>query len=114
MTVSDTLAFQFLQRWPQIIEDFPGLDEPTHTAELLDQRDRDLEDFLIGVGRGHAIIDLGDGPILTGYTKSYLPLRQSRLSMVWGHVSVPPSTDIVAVVNKNGTPDVTLTIPAGD
>lgn len=105
--------FEYVQRWPFLSPFFPeGL--PTELTEHLDQRDRDLEDFLSGVGGVLGVIDYGDALVMTGFSKSFRPLKAAPLSVVAGGLEVAGTTSTVTKVYKNGLDTgVTLTIPAG-
>ena len=107
------LPFEYAQRWPFLKEFFP---EPLsdELVEQMDQRDRDLEDFLVSVGGVLGIIDHGDGLVLTGFTKSIHALKPANLALVGGSLDVAGATSTVAKIFKNSLDTgLTLTIPAG-
>lgn len=103
--------FQFIQRWPQLAEFFtPKI--PEDTIELLDNRDRDLEDFLEYITTGDIIIDFGD-VIYVGVSKAYRAGVTTRLKKVVAHLAAIASANIVMEILKNGLVIGTLTIVAG-
>lgn len=87
--------------------------QPKFTHEDLDRYVDELLRRLDDSGYDVGVIDFGDAGVLTGYSKSYYPLREATLAEVYGSLSVPGTTDTVAVVNLNGAAVGTLTIPAG-
>lgn len=89
-----------------------GIYTPKYTHRELDSIGDELRNKLDEVGSDVGIIDLGDGQVVTGYSKPYLPLSQTTLYVVYGNLSVAGSTDTVAEVNQNGVAMATLTIPA--
>lgn len=61
-----------------------------------------------------AVIDAGDGAVITGYTKSFLITAGGSFVEVTGTLEVAGTTDTVAAVILNGYTLTTLTIPAGE
>lgn len=71
-------------------------------------------DLLGRLGTGAvAVIDLGDSPVLTGFSRGYMVQRAARLSMVGFTLSVAGSGSTVASVVRNGSSVGSVTVPAG-
>ncbi len=105
------LPFQFLQRWPQLTREFAEpLSDPL--IELLDNRDRDLEDFLGTLGGGVPTIDLGESAVQTGFSKTWRFGKGFAMSQVVANLEVIGSTPTVLWVTRNGADQVQVTIPA--
>lgn len=75
--------------------------------------DRNFEDIQAGGAKGDiGILDLGDGAVVTGYTRTYRPMRESTLVLVYGALTVAGSTATIATVLHDGASVGTLTIAA--
>ena len=81
-------------------------------AAILKQRDRDLEDYLSGLGAALAVIDMGDGAVPTGHSKAWYFHTAAMLGTIAGTLAVPGTTATIADVLKNGSVVGTVTIPA--
>lgn len=120
MSVRNALPFEFPYRWNDVRRFFAGADAAVdamlgdEAVSLMDQRDRDLEDFLAGMGTGMPVIDLGDGAAPTGFSKGWWVSQGRVLERVTGTLTVPGSTDTVASVIRNGAAVGSITIPSGD
>jgi hypothetical protein len=111
MGATHNLPFQYLERYAQINKYFdPKLSD--ELVELLEQRDRDLEDFLRGSGGvGEIIIDHGD-VIYVGHSKAFRASKSITLNHVSVHLFALASADIIVDILKNGIAVLTLTLPA--
>lgn len=80
----------------------------------------ELDAIVDGLTRGDdpdydiGVIDMGDGAVLTGYSKSYRPLRDATLDRIVGSLEAVGTGDIVADVVVNGAAVTTITLPAGE
>lgn len=81
-----------------------------------EQFDRNFDELarMASGNPGTAVIDAGDGAVITGYTKKFWTRTASTLADVTGVLEVAGTTDTVANVIRNGHVLVTLTIPAGE
>lgn len=95
-------------------EQFPEWGIPMEQAAHLEERDRQLEDFLASFNRPVLVIDVGDGAVPTGHTKAHWVGRPGSLARVTATLSVAGSTDTVASILRDGSSIGTVTIPAGD
>ena len=64
------------------------------------------------VPRDVAVIDLGDGPAFSGFSRGFLVLRPCTLHTIGATLSVAGSTDTVGVAYKNGVSLGSVVIPA--
>ncbi len=105
------LPFEFLQRWPLLTREFTEPLSPP-LVELLDNRDRDLEDFLGTLGGGVPTIDLGESAVLTGWSKTWRFGKSFGMSLVVANLEVIGTTPTVLWVVRNSVDTVQVTIPA--
>lgn len=120
MSVRNALPFEFLPRWPDLRRFFAGAEAAEDGAigqevlSWLEQRDRELEDFLAKLGSGMPVIDMGDGAVPTGFSKGWWVNEARVLRRVVGTLSVAGATDTVANVVRDGASVGTITIPSGE
>lgn len=105
------LPFEYENRYADLYEEF-GI--AFDTAVVMEERDRQLEDFLAGLRSGAPVIDVGDGAVPTGHTKGYWIGTPGVLRRVTATLSVPGSTDTIANVLRNGSTIGAITIPANE
>lgn len=108
------LKFEYGTRYADQFREW-GL--PFEFAVALEERDRELEDFLSTVGGGGPqIIDMGDSAVYTGWSKPFYPLASTTLAQVRGIVTAASNTnETQATVFKNGTESLgVLTIPVDE
>jgi hypothetical protein len=65
-----------------------------------------------GGGGGAPVIDLGDGAVLTGWSKSWRFFSPTTMTSVLAGLEAPGSTNTVLWITKNGADQVQVTIPA--
>jgi hypothetical protein len=87
---------------------------PKFTHEDLDRIVDELLQRISENGSDIGIIDLGEGTLVTGYSKPYYPLRDATLSVVYWSLVSPGATDCEAEVNLNGAAAGTIVMPAGE
>jgi hypothetical protein len=97
--------FTYLQRWPQVAKEFePGL--AAALVELLDNRDRDLEDFLGSIpGESQTFQPWeSSAPVVVSESDPY-PVQSGGSSLLLTvQFAVAPAGSVEVEVKRNGTP----------
>lgn len=75
--------------------------------------DRNFEEIGTGGGASVPVIDLGDGAVYTGWSKSWRVLAAETWTGVVTTLEAPGTTDTVVNAARNGVPFGVVTIVAG-
>lgn len=105
-----SLDFQYPHRWPALIE---VLDDPARREEwlaLMEDRDRQLEDFLIGET---VVFDQLDEDVTVNASDDY-PVRSGGTPIVVAQVTTAPTSAVTITLYRNGSSFTTLVIPIGE
>lgn len=103
--------FQFIQRWPQLATLFrPALDAAT--IELLDERDRDIEDFLNRAGA--EAVSFHSPTVIATISDPY-PVLVGGAPIIVAQLKTAPTSAISLRPYRNGVAvGDTITVPIGE
>ena len=106
------MANSFRVPFPRVAGELERVDPTLKRAG--EQFDRNFDELarMAGGNPGTAVIDAGDGAVITGYTKKYWIREASTLADVTGVLEVAGTTDTVVNVIRTGYALGSLTIPA--
>lgn len=107
------MKFEFSRRWHQLKT---GLSVPPDVAVLLEERDRELEDYLENVGGGgtnEIVFSLGGDLRLVKWGRYYERFAACTIESFYVSIDTAGTTNTVVALLRNGVSVTSATILAG-